>query len=360
MANIQIYFILLISCYIVFAKQPISLSEHGAKECKKTKLRFISLVFRHGDRTLDGEAKMTGKKRAFQFGQLLRKIYNHFLGDVYYPPNVHARSTALARTKMTLQLVLTALYPPIDKQIWSKTLTWQPSDTIYTRISEDGLLFPTVCKEYSQAYIKVLKSEEVVKQIAKFDDLMKQLSRPVGRNITGLYDLYTLYHILSIQVAMNLSLPDWSRSIFPNGRLFSAAMLQYRLYNYNDQLIRLNGGLLLHRMIEDMLGVINGSLPDRKINLFSAHDVNVVAVLRALGISHGMPTFTSGVIIELHEMNDQYFVKVVHYVGVPPVMKAVSIQGCDLLCPLEKFVHLTSARTATHEDPKCPLTINMY
>lgn len=71
---------------------------------------------------------------------------------------------------------------------------------------------------------------------------MKDLSKPVGRNITSLYDLFVLYNILLMQSSMNVTLPDWSRDIFPYGELYDASLFQYKLYNYNDELIKLSGG----------------------------------------------------------------------------------------------------------------------
>src|SRR5580765_7039206 len=70
-------------------------------------------------------------------------------------------------------------------------------------------------------------------------------------------------------------------------------------------------GILLRRIINDMNKVINGTLTDRKINLFSGHDVNVAALLCALNIfDYQTPKFSSSVIIELHEKGDQFYVKV--------------------------------------------------
>ncbi|XP_014487256.1 PREDICTED: venom acid phosphatase Acph-1-like [Dinoponera quadriceps] len=392
MANVKFYvhyFIVLIFYSNVFAiqKDEFSLEKRGNDydvNLPGTKLRLISMVFRHGDRTLDndfsfmypnnpyinhddypyndGQLTQAGRRRAFLFGQLLRKWYNDFLGNIYYPPNVYARSTVLPRTKMTLQVILAALYPPIDsRQKWNENLSWQPVDTIYTSSSQDSLLFPYNCKEYRETYINILHSNAVIAEIEAFNDTIKDLSKYVGRNISGVYELSALYHILSIQASMNLSLPKWSHDVFPSGRLFDAAMLQYKLYNYNDKLIRLNGGILLYKILQDMNGVINGTLSDRKINLFSAHDVNVFAFLRALGIfDNKIPAFTSSVIVELREKNGEYFVRVLHYLGIPSVLSPVRIPNCDVLCPFEKFIRLTSATTATHEDPKCPLTIAIY
>lgn len=95
---------------------------------------------------------------------------------------------------------------------------------------------------YTEAYINILKSEVVKKKIGKFNDTMVNLSKFVGRNMTTIYDLFVLYHILKIQASMNLSLPEWSHDVFPYGKLQDATVLQYQLYNYNNELIRLNGG----------------------------------------------------------------------------------------------------------------------
>lgn len=87
-----------------------------------------------------------GKGRAYELGKFLKKRYDSFLGNVYYPPNVYARSTAYAKTKMTLQIVLAALYPPVDiRQKWHPKLAWQPFDINFSPIKQDGLLLPFLC-----------------------------------------------------------------------------------------------------------------------------------------------------------------------------------------------------------------------
>lgn len=60
-----------------------------------------------------------------------------------------------------------------------------------------------------------------------------------------------------------------------------------------------------------MNGVINGTLKDLKINILAAHDINVVSLLQALGITiDDIPAFTSGVIVELREKDGRYFIRV--------------------------------------------------
>lgn len=70
-------------------------------------------------------------------------------------------------------------------------------------------------------------------------------------------------------------------------------------------------GTLLRKIINDMDGVMNGTLQDRKINIFSGHDINMAALLHALNIYEDiMPKYTSCIMIELHEKNGKFFVKV--------------------------------------------------
>jgi len=66
----------------------------------------------------------------------------------------------------------------------------------------------------------------------------------------------------------------------------------------------------LNRIIDDMNAVINGTL-DRKINFFSAHDLNIVGLQHNLNIfNYRVPRYTSSIIIELYEKDNKYFVKV--------------------------------------------------
>lgn len=78
-----------------------------------------------------------GKKRAYKLGKVLRKRYNDFLGDIYYPNNVLARTTDFDRTKMTALLVLAGLYPPSPVQKWNDDLDWMPIPYHFERGEHD-------------------------------------------------------------------------------------------------------------------------------------------------------------------------------------------------------------------------------
>jgi len=367
-----------LSIVLIFCSCLLYIATSGTSDPKNaedddSKLRLVSAVFRHSDRTVDkslgesypndpygnynfypdGEGQLTnaGKIRAYKLGLLLRNRYNSFLGDVYYQPNVYAHSTYIIRAKMTLQLVLAALYPPADIQKWNSELLWQPTDFIYVS-SKDDLLAQILSPTYKEAYNNMLQSSEVKKKIKKFNVLMKNMSDHTGKNITSVKSLYTLYTTLFTQSNMGLKLPYWTEDVFRNGTLLDAAVLSLELFCY-DKLNNLNGGVLLNRIIEDMNKVINGTLADRKINLFSAHDIHVAALLYALNIfKHHFPAYTSTVIIELREKDGEYFVKVLYYLGTPSDMLEMKIPGCEVLCPYDKFIELTSESIKPFKQPK--------
>lgn len=61
-----------------------------------------------------------------------------------------------------------------------------------------------------------------------------------------------------------------------------------------------------------MIAAKNGTLEKgRKIILYSAHDLNLGGQILALGITEPhIPNYTSSVILELYENNNDYFVQV--------------------------------------------------
>ena len=76
-------------------------------------------------------------------------MYQGFLGSTYIPDDVYARSTDYDRTKMTLQLVLSALYPPNSLQKWKSDLNWQPIPTKYVPEPQDDLFQRIyICESY--------------------------------------------------------------------------------------------------------------------------------------------------------------------------------------------------------------------
>lgn len=90
----------------------------------------------------------SGKMREYKLGQVLRDRYNNFLGNVYIPKHVKAHSSDYDRTKMSLQLVLAALYPPVENsQRWHPDLNWQPIPATYVPCVDDNFFLADECPQ---------------------------------------------------------------------------------------------------------------------------------------------------------------------------------------------------------------------
>lgn len=217
------------------------------------------------------------------------------------------------------------------------------------------------------SYLKVRedfeRSSEFENKLSRFHWLMKALTEYTGKNISSTVDMASLYHGLMAESSLNLELPDWTDGIFPYGGLYDGTVLEYEFASYNDEMKRLNGGMLLRKITDDMTDACKGKLdPPRKLFLYGGHELNIAAVLQALGVfKPHVPRYSSAVIFELHEneKTKNNFVRVRYYVGftmpgrrevLDPVMQ---VPGCEKLCELGKFKNVLKNTIARDIDIPC-------
>ena len=131
-------------------------------------------------------------------------------------------------------------------------------------------------------------------------------------------------------------------------------------------------------MIDDMLAKTkNEPKNKRKIFLYSAHEMNIVAILQTLKVwKPHIPEYSSAVVIELREDGQNYYVKVrnnnhsypmkelhksksllfeqvLYHLGIPATFRDMQIRGCPSLCPLSKFIELISDQLPAHDEIIC-------
>ena len=152
---------------------------------------------------------------------------------------------------------------------------------------------------------------------------------------------------------MNLTLPGWVDDIFPEGKLLDAMLLWYETFGKTLYQRRINGGKLLRAMIEDMEAVKSGTIK-RKISLYSGHETNIVAVLQALGVYHPhVPRYGSGILVEFHQVDSRYVVKIRYFRGIPAVTDVLTIPNCTEECDYETFVQLLQPVLPRDEEMRC-------
>lgn len=113
---------------------------------------------------------------------------------------------------------------------------------------------------------------------------------------------------------MGLKLPEWTNSLYPN-KLEELLFNGYQLMTANTELTKITAGTLLKQIIEDTLGKINNkpSIKQRKLVIYSAHDITIAAFLGALKLLtlERMPQYGAYLMVELHYINETYGFKVI-------------------------------------------------
>jgi len=108
-------------------------------------------------------------------------------------------------------------------------------------------------------------------------------------------------------ICNNINIRNAIVSLFMNNAfIYFHIKYSYQIYSYSIfcRFVSLN------KIIDDMNAMINRTL-NRKINLFSAHDMSIIGLQHTLNIfDHRNPEYTSSIIIELYEKDKKYFVKV--------------------------------------------------
>ncbi|XP_014234174.2 venom acid phosphatase Acph-1-like isoform X1 [Trichogramma pretiosum] len=349
---------------------------HGKLDEDVYETKHIAVVFRHADRAPDpvelfpsdphyeseffpyglGGLTNRGKMREYGLGLFLREKYDEFLGQLYRPKAVFARSTDYPRTKMCLQLVLSGLFPPQAEQVWNKNLPWQPIPTVYEAPKRDWLMIPEECPEYLHERNKIQCA--MSKELKGYDEFLEKLTSLTGKDMTGhnLTEVYNLYHILTAETHLGLPIADWAKDYYPHGKILEVTNKWYEMFSKTNRMRRLNGGKLLRQIIDHMDAKIAGGDRAYNVSLFSGHETNVAAVLQVLGIYYPhVPAYSSAVIIELKRKVDtgEHYVEVIYRRGIPNDHETVPIPGCDPICPYDKFVGLLEHVTPTTQELAC-------
>lgn len=108
---------------------------------------------------------------------------------------------------------------------------------------------------------------------------------------------------MSIEKDNGLELPKWTESVFPD-KLLALAQRNLAVLTENAFMKRVKGGYLVTDVIDKMMAKMKNQLkPNRKIFIYSGHDVTLVNVMRALNIidqTTRKPDYTAALHFELH------------------------------------------------------------
>ncbi|KAJ3664867.1 hypothetical protein Zmor_000406 [Zophobas morio] len=324
-------------------------------------LVLLHVLFRHGNRTPDkmslypndpylsetyepiGYSQLTlkGKLTEYQIGKYIREQYGNLIPAQYTPDVVYAISTNMKRTKMSLELVLSALFPPLPTDEFVPLLPWQPLP--FNIEQAEGILgvASLYCANYINAYFKYLLSKEAQKICDSYKNLYQELSTFSGAEVRTPRQASGIYFTLKSEDDYGLKVPEWTQGLYPD-LMEEAASVDYEFSTANPTLKKLSAGFLLKKILQDSVSKQNGTLSDeRKVFLYSAHEFNVATMLRTLNVFYRhVPPFGATIYFEIHNINGVYGLKLFYQDYTQLTPKLLTIPGCLSFCPLDDVYRL--------------------
>ncbi|KYN18413.1 PREDICTED: venom acid phosphatase Acph-1-like isoform X1 [Trachymyrmex cornetzi] len=353
----------------------IFLSSLALSATPDVELQLLHVVFRHGDKVPhrefqnypndpyrdysyypmgNGDLTNQGKMREYKIGTMLRERYDQYFGLDYWPSKIYARSSEVPRTQLSLQLVLAGLFPPSEKQTWNPHLPWIPTWTFFVPYKTDNLLFPHYCYRYMEEYQRFLQLD-AKEMINNYKNVMDYLTDHSGKLINTTEAVGHLYNLLKEESAQNLTLPKWTQNVFPSP-MIELIELDFKLRSYTKTLKKLNGGMLLRKIVDDIREHQAGKSPrDRKAFLFGGHEFNVAALAYTLGTNEPtVPPYGATIILEtLRDKKGIYYIRVLLWSGVTEQLKVQTIPDCTEICPFEDFLRIVKDVLPSDDEYYC-------
>ncbi|CAD6992309.1 unnamed protein product [Ceratitis capitata] len=252
--------------------------------------------------------------------------------------------------------------PPLDH---NKVLPipWQPAAVNVIPRNEDTLLAQKKpCLKYDTILQKLYKNPPPdVRQLNEENaELFKLLTKHSGKNISTLTDVEMLYTTLKAEAEAGLVLPDWTENIYPE-KLEALAARSYSLYTESNLMKKVKGGAFLAEIIKKMENKRRKNLnPDRKIFLYSGHDITLVNIMNTLSIldqTDVLPSYASALSFELHHSSlfkDDFEVKIVYYYNSEDKFpKEIHIPNCNVPCSLTQFSNSLNHLLLDNYDDTC-------
>ncbi|XP_054450840.1 prostatic acid phosphatase isoform X1 [Pteronotus mesoamericanus] len=285
-------------------------------------LKFVALVFRHGDRSPIetfpndpikesswpqgfGQLTQLGMEQHYELGEAIRKRYGKFLNESYKHQEIYVQSTDVDRTLMSAMTNLAALFPPEGISIWNPKLPWQPIPVHTVPLSEDKLLYLPFknCPRFDVLWKETFKSEEFQKRLRPYKDFIDTLPKLSGYHGKELFGIWTkVYDPLFCEGTHNFTLPSWATedTMTKLKELSELSLLSLYGIHKQKEKCRLQGGVLVSEILKYMKRATQPS-NHRKLIMYSGHDTTVSGLQMALDVYNGiLPPYASCHFMELY------------------------------------------------------------
>ncbi|NXM25949.1 PPAP phosphatase, partial [Oxyruncus cristatus] len=361
----------------------------------KRKLKFVTIVFRHGDHTPEeffptdmhkeivrqqgyGQLTKLGIQQQYELGQYMRRRYSHFLKTTFqtfsffffFLLQIYVQSTDCDHTLMSAQASLAGLYPLTQDQIWNPRILWQPIPVHTVPLSHDNLLYLPFshCPKYNELLKETFSTRDFQRQLKHYKLFLKFLATHTGHSLKKLNTerIWKLMDTLQYQDINNYTLPVWAtRGVRTKLIKLSELLLQAEFgFHKQTQKSRLQGGVLLKTILKHISNARNPS-HRQKMVMYSAHAATIVALQMALNVFSGkLPPYSACHFFELYQekngqvpsssaSNMQYTIEMYYRNNSFRDPHPLTLPGCKFRCPLERFTQLVSPVLVHHWTREC-------
>jgi len=333
------------------------------------------VLYRHGDRSPvavfptdkyasywpDGLGRLTqkGMRMEFELGEFFRSRYttSNFLNTSYLHKEVYCKSSDSERCLMSAESQMAGLYPPSGWQIWNKNILWQPVPVHTVPGKKDPYLRPWDydCPRLKELIQQKMQSKEYIDVTEKNKGLFEFLEKNTGLKSIAIESIWVVYDTLFVEKSHNLTMPKWLNATIWN-QMERVALFDFKYrFTGNDEFSRLSGGSLIGLIRSGMINMSKNKKDAFKLNVYSAHDTTVLALLGSLGLYNGTTIpYATTVLVELYEIDQGKFVVEMYLrnSSSSPLYQ-LNLKGCTPDCPLSDFFKLLSNRIPSDLDKEC-------
>ncbi|KAJ8688177.1 hypothetical protein QAD02_023972 [Eretmocerus hayati] len=330
-------------------------------------LELVQVLFRHGDRTPDlkeipinnpysstfdklgyGRLTKVGMQRQYKLGQLLRRRYNNLIGpdevDAVYP-----YSTPGYRTKVSLHLVLAGLFPVTNETSWNDEIPWLPIPINYDPPESNFLwsIYSGKCgKKYWGLVNSIGKSFKGGKALSSYETLIVRAQAK-----TGLSFVQDIFNYLQAIKNLGLKLPEWCSDQDFQG-LRNVTIIMNESLTSTLWAKKMTAGSFLERFLQN---IHDKSDPKRKMYLYSANDLQIIAISQLLNFTNvpKLPAYGSALIFEKYRRQDIEMLRILTWAGDSEEMIPVKLNECEHECPLQTFQENVEPYYPGKEDKEC-------
>ncbi|XP_065051939.1 lysosomal acid phosphatase-like isoform X2 [Rhopilema esculentum] len=333
------------------------------------------VLYRHGDRSPvlifptdkhkdfwpDGPGRLTqkGMQMEFELGKFLRNRYvsdEKFVSSFYLHKEVYCKSSDSERCLMSAESQMAGLYPPRDWQVWNKNISWQPIPVHTVPGDKDPLLRPwdAICPRLSELKREKKQNKEYIVMEEYQKGFLEKLEKNTGLSALDLTSIWSIRDTLFVEKSHNLSWPSWvTDGVWNNLNFLYFWGFKY-MFTGNDEFSRLSGGSLIKSIIANMEAKSKGKTETFKLNIYSAHDTTILALLGSLGLYNATDIpYASAVLVELYEDSGKYSVELYYRNSTAVGPYQLHLSNCEKQCELGKFVSLLQSRVPKDYGKEC-------